>query len=84
MLPKSSNSSRLHKADPSRQLLEDKPGKPHHFSHPPLGGVFILVDENRKLHISKIGCQTQARNISVWGDLLGVSVTVQVSHGEGD
>lgn len=38
-----------HKAKQSRKLLEGKPGKQDYFSHLPLGGVFIQVDESRKL-----------------------------------
>lgn len=56
--PKSSNPSRLHNGDPSGRLLEGEPGNPDHFSHPPLGGVFIPVDEGRKLSLSKFGRQT--------------------------
>lgn len=35
-----------HKANQSGQLLEGKPGEQDHFSHLPLDGVFIPVDDS--------------------------------------
>lgn len=39
------------------QLLKGTQGKRDHFSHPPLGRVFILADESKKFSLSKFGCQ---------------------------